>query len=147
MPYILIYSALHIMQWFSHILDVFTPKIRRKFLDFYILWIKTNVAYTRLEVIARTRYCTTTTASNWFVTLYYKLLPAVRSSSKHGRRRSSLLLYSVSMGISHACYNLHIQIPPDRLCGSHITQYRYGYYKSEYRWGYYEGTLQLLHAQ
>ena len=31
------YSALHIMQWFSHILDVFTPKIRRNFFDFYIL--------------------------------------------------------------------------------------------------------------
>ena len=57
-PYILMYSAIHIMQWFSHILDVFTPKIRRKFFDLYILWIKTNVAYTRLEVIARTRYCT-----------------------------------------------------------------------------------------
>ena len=32
-------------------------------------------------------YCTTTTASNWFVNLYYELLPAVSSSSKHGRRR------------------------------------------------------------
>ena len=95
--YILMYSALHIMQWFSHILDVFTPKIRRNFFDFYILWIKTNVAYTRLELIARTKHCTTTTASNWFVTSYYKLLPAVRYSSKHGRRRSSLLLYSISM--------------------------------------------------
>ena len=96
-PYILMYSALHIMQWFSHSLDVFTLKIKRKFFDFYILWIKTNVAYTRLEMIARTKYCTTTTASNWFVTLYYKLLPAVRSPSKHGRWRSSLLLYSISM--------------------------------------------------
>ena len=99
-PYILMYSALHIMQWFSQVLDVFTPKIKRKIFDFYILWIKTNVAYTRLEMIARTKYCTTlttTTASNWFVTLYYKLLPAVRSSSKHGRRWSSLLLYSISM--------------------------------------------------
>ena len=99
-PYILMYSALHIMQWFSQLLDVFTPKIKRKIFDFYILWIKTDVAYTRLEMIARTKYCTTlttTTASNWFVSLYYKLLPAVRSSSKHGRRWSSLLLYSISM--------------------------------------------------
>ena len=97
-PYILIYSALHIMQWFSHILDVFTPKIRRKFCDFYILWIKTNVAYTRLEVIARTKYCTTTIASNWFVTLYYTILYyRVSSSSKHGRWQSSLLVYSISM--------------------------------------------------
>ena len=94
-PYILMYSALHTMQWFSQVLDVFTPKIKRKFFDFYILWIKTNVAYTRLEMIARMKYCTTTTASNWFVTLYYKLLPAVRSSSKHGRWRSSLLLVVV----------------------------------------------------
>ena len=96
-PYILMYSALHIMQWFAQLLDVFTPKIKRNFFDFYILWIKTNVAYTRLEMIARTKYCTTTTASNWFVTLYYKLLPAMRSPSKHGRWRSSLLLYSISM--------------------------------------------------
>ena len=58
------YSALHIMQWFSQLLDVFTPKIKRQFFDFYILQIKTNVAYTRLEMIARTKYCTTTTASN-----------------------------------------------------------------------------------
>ena len=53
-PYMLMYSALHIMQWFSHILDVFTPKIRQKFSILTFLWIKTNVAYTRLEVIART---------------------------------------------------------------------------------------------
>ena len=37
------------------ILDVFTPKIRRKFLILAFLWIKTNVAYTRLEVIAKQR--------------------------------------------------------------------------------------------
>ena len=35
-PYMLMYSALHIMQRFSHILDVFTPKIRQKFSDFNI---------------------------------------------------------------------------------------------------------------
>ena len=35
-PYMLMYSALHIMQWFSGCLDVFTPKIRRKFFDFNI---------------------------------------------------------------------------------------------------------------
>ena len=35
-PYMLLYSALHIMQWFSHILDVFTPKIRWKFFDLNI---------------------------------------------------------------------------------------------------------------
>ena len=37
------------------ILDVFIPKIRRKFLILTFLWIKTNVAYTRLEVIAKQR--------------------------------------------------------------------------------------------
>ena len=99
--YMLMYPALHIMQRFSHILDVFTPKIRRKYFAFYILWIKTNVAYTRLELIARTKYCTTTTASNRLVTLYYNLLPTVRSSSQHDRRRSSLFLYSISMGKSY----------------------------------------------
>ena len=36
--------------------------------------------------------------------LYYKLLPAVRSSSKHGRRRSSLLLYSISMPFTGRSY-------------------------------------------
>ena len=35
-PYMLMYSALHIMQWFSGCLGVFTPKIRRKFFDFNI---------------------------------------------------------------------------------------------------------------
>ena len=63
-PYILMYSALHIMQWFSHSLDVFTPKIKRKFFDFYILWIKTNVAYTRLEMIAKQR----SALQVWFIT-------------------------------------------------------------------------------
>ena len=48
MLYMLMYSALHIMQWFS--LDVFTSIIRRKSFD--LLWIKTNVAYTRPKVIA-----------------------------------------------------------------------------------------------
>ena len=38
------------MQWFSHILDVFTPKTRQKFLVLTFLWIKTNIAY---EVIAK----------------------------------------------------------------------------------------------
>ena len=112
-PYILMYSALHIMQWFSQVLDVFTPKIKWKFFDFYILWSKTNVAYTRLEMIARTKYCTTTTASNWFVTLYYKLLPAVRSPSKHGRWRSSLLLYSISMSnmnLAILCLNANLDL-------------------------------------
>ena len=42
-------------------------------------------------------------ASNWFVTLYRKLLPLVSSSSKHGRRRSSLLLYSISMVWGGTC--------------------------------------------
>ena len=73
-------------------------------------------------MIARTEYCTTTTASNWFVTLYYKLLSAVRSSSKHGRRWSSLLLYSISM-ISRDGHFLIIKVIFDT-CGwavSHIA--------------------------
>ena len=128
-PYILMYSALHIMQWFSQFLDVFTPKIKRKFFDFYILWIKTNVAYTRLEMIAGTKCCTTTTGSNRFVTLYYKLLPAVRSSSKHGRRWSSLLLYSISMTASWS-----VRTQQNSSC-SHCAvtgQLRYGDYPLTY---------------
>ena len=39
-PYMVMYSALHIMQWFSQVLDVFTPKIRRKFFDFNIFMIQ-----------------------------------------------------------------------------------------------------------
>ena len=35
-PYMLMYSALHIVQWFSQILVVFTLKIRRKFFEFNI---------------------------------------------------------------------------------------------------------------
>ena len=87
-----------------HILDVFTPKIRRKFLILTFLWIKTNVAYTILEMIAKQR----SALQVEFITLIkliwtdlllctILLLPAVRSSSKHGRWRSSLLLYSISM--------------------------------------------------
>ena len=49
--------------------------------------------------------------------------------------------------ISIRSFNIHIQIPPDRLHRSHITQYRCGYYRLQHHWGYYEGTLQLLHVQ
>ena len=54
-PYMLMYSALHIMQWFSHILDVFIPTSDENFLILTFLWIKTNVAYIKLEVIAKQR--------------------------------------------------------------------------------------------
>ena len=45
-------------------------------------------------------------ASNWFVTLYYKLLPPVSTASKHGRQRSSFLLYSISMLRAWWVFNL-----------------------------------------
>ena len=97
------YSALHIMQWFSHILDVFTQKIRRKFSILFFLWIKINVAYTRLEVIVRTTYCTTSKVYHRpqtdLLLCTILLLHPVSSSSKHGRRRSSLLLYFISLDI------------------------------------------------
>ena len=41
---------------------------------------------------------------------------------------------------------IHIQIPPDPLRGSRITQYPCGYCKSRYHRGYYEGTRHLLRA-
>ena len=43
-------------------------------------------------------------ASNWFVTLYCKLLPSVSSSSKHGHHQSSLLLYSTFNSLWELCY-------------------------------------------
>ena len=46
-PYILMYSTLHMMQWFSQLLDVFAPKIKRKFFDFYILWILKQMSLTQ----------------------------------------------------------------------------------------------------
>ena len=98
-PYMLIYSALHIMQWFSHILDVFTLKIRWKFFDFNIS--KTNVAYTRLEVIAKQRSALQvefiTGVKLILLLCTILLLPPLSSSSKHGRWQSSLLFYSISM--------------------------------------------------
>ena len=97
----LMYSALHIMQWFSDCLDVFTLKIRRKFFDFFIL-INQNKCC--LHKTWSDHYNTVvhynnslSPASNWFVTLCCKLLNSVSSSSKHGRLRSRLLLYSISM--------------------------------------------------
>ena len=101
-PYILMYSALHIMQWFSHILDVFTPKIRQKVFDFYILWIKT-VSLTQDLRWSLERSIVLQLVSSLFVTLYCKLLPAVSSSSKHGLWWSSLLLYSISMVVAWIC--------------------------------------------
>ena len=52
-PYMLMYSALHIMKWFSGCLDVFTRKSDENFSILTFSWIKTTVAYTRLEVIAK----------------------------------------------------------------------------------------------
>ena len=67
----LMYSALHILQWFSGYLAVVTPEFfggikgeicinpenQTIFFILTFLWIKTNVAYAyrRLEVIARTK--------------------------------------------------------------------------------------------
>ena len=68
-------SALHIMQWFSGCLDAFTSKIRRKICDFYILWIKTKCrlhkTWSDLWNKVVHYVLSFSTASNWFVTLYY----------------------------------------------------------------------------
>ena len=76
---------------------------------------KCRLHKTWYELITRTKYCTTTTASNWFVTLYYKLLPAVRSSSKHGRRWSSLVLYSIFM-VEKATNRAHLKKKKKKEC-------------------------------
>ena len=58
-PYMHMYPALYILQWFSRNLDVCTQNSRHKFSDIYNGWnkqTKTNVAYTRLKVIASALY-------------------------------------------------------------------------------------------
>ena len=90
------YSALHIMQWFSHILDVFTPKIIRNFFDFNIF---VNQNKRRLHKTCSDRSKQRSAQQVEFITgvKLILLLPPLSSSSKHGRRRSRLLLYSISM--------------------------------------------------
>ena len=85
------YSALYKMQWFSGRFDVYTPKIRRKFSEIWRLEIKTNVAYTRLKVIASDMYyylqfsaCTIMVVKAGLARLTMII------TSKHGRQRSSL---------------------------------------------------------
>ena len=79
----LMYSSLHIMQWFSNCIDVSPRKSDEKFSIFTFSWIKTTVAYTRLEVIARTRYCTTS----------YRLV----------QRQTDLLLCTINCFLRWAC--------------------------------------------
>ena len=98
-PYMLMYSALHIMQWFSQLLDVFTPKIRRKFFDFNIFMNQNKRRLHKtlkwsLNNVVRFKYHRRQTDLLLCTIL---LLPPLKSPSKHGRWRSSLLLYSISM--------------------------------------------------
>ena len=100
-PYMLMYSALHIMQWFSHILDVFNPKIRFKFLDFNI-FMNQNKRPIHKTWSDRLTYATSRVYHRRQTDLLLctiLLLPPLSSSSKHGRWRSNLLLYSISMVI------------------------------------------------
>ena len=96
-PYTLVYSALHIMQWFSHFFDVFTLKIKRKFLDFNILMnpnkCPLHKTWSDRQNVVHHKY-SLSPSSNWCTN---KLLPPVSSSSKHGCQRSTFLLYSISM--------------------------------------------------
>ena len=74
---------------------MFTPKIRFFFFSILtFLWIQTNVAYTsdRQNKVVHYKY-SLSLASNWFVTLYCKLLPPVSSASKHGRLAFYYTLY------------------------------------------------------
>ena len=75
--YMLMYSALHIMQWFSHSLDVFSPKIRQNFVDFIIFMNqnKSGLLDLKTKWLLEQRSALQalfSTASNWFVTLYCK---------------------------------------------------------------------------
>ena len=98
-PYMFMYSALHIMQWFSHILDVFTPKN----FDFNIFYESKQMSLTQ-DLKWSLEQCSTLAISIVYqrhqtdlLLCTNKLLHPVSSSSKHGRQRSSLLLYSRSM--------------------------------------------------
>ena len=100
-PYILMYSALHIMQWFSHILDVFTPKIRWKFFDFKIFMNQNKCHLHKTWSDRWTTQCTTSRVYHRRQTdlllCTILLLPPLSSSSKHGCWRSSLSLVYLSM--------------------------------------------------
>ena len=82
-PYILMYSALHIMQWFSHSLDVFTPKMRKSDENFSIFtfYESKQTSLTQdlkwsLNNVVRYKY-SLSPASNWFVTLYYIIASSI----------------------------------------------------------------------
>ena len=97
-----------IMQWFSGCLDVFTPKFRQKFfLIFTFWWIKTNVTYKTWSDHSNkvVHYnLSFSTVSNWFVTMYHRLLHSVSSSSKHGCQQSNLLLLYSLQGCERPFY-------------------------------------------
>ena len=54
-PYMFMYSALHIMKWFSVSLDVIDLKTQTKMFWFNMYVSKQNVTYTRSKVIIKTR--------------------------------------------------------------------------------------------
>ena len=102
-PYMLMYS---VVLW---LFGCVHPENRTKNFDFSILWIKTKCCLhktwsDRWNKVVHYVFLFST-ASNWFVTLYYKLLTLVSSSSKHSCWWSSLLLYPISMVYN----NFHIQ--------------------------------------
>ena len=140
-----VFSFTHNAVVLSHFLDVFTPKIRW-FLILTCLWIKTNVAYTKLEVIAKQRsalqveFITGVKLICYFV-LYYCFL---RWAHLPDMAVGDLVCY-YTLYIYVQYLAVHIQIPPDRLRGSYITQYQCG---SVLQVGVllmvlYEGTMQL----
>ena len=96
-----VFSFTHKTVVLSHFRCVHPENQTKIFLILTFLWITTNVAYTRLEVITKQH-------SVLYSKVYHRrqtdlllrtilLLPPLRSSSKHGHRRSKLLLYSISM--------------------------------------------------
>ena len=105
----LMYSASHIMQWFSGCLDVFTPKIRQFFFFFNF-----QIAYTRLKwsqhsvlLWFSSAYCNDwlqfsilwTLIPNKAEFVQVQVIPVLQWAipQKHGDQQSSLLLYSISM--------------------------------------------------
>ena len=79
-PYILMYSSLHIMQWFSHSLDVFTPKINENY-SIFTFYESKQTSLTQdlkwsLNNVVRYKY-SLSPAPNWFVTLYYIIASSI----------------------------------------------------------------------
>ena len=129
-PYMLMYSALHIMQWFSQLLDacVHPENQMKNFSILTFLWIKTNVAYTSLEVIAtqhsvlQVEFITGVQLICYFILYYYFLHWSHLPNMAVG---DLAFYYTLYLWIKHFGTNFVIlNIFSLLIC--HVTQYEAG---------------------